>query len=319
LLLCFKNGILGVMTAQVVQDYETIAEGQTSEDFIALSASTRHGRRQMDAYALYLQDITRSKLLTQDEELELAAKVQQGNDEARSRMIECNLRLVVKIARAYEHYGLPLLDLINEGNIGLMKAVERFDPTRGVRFSTYAVWWIRQAIVRALANQSKTIRLPVHAGQKLAAMRRVANELRQDLGRDASDDEIADALGTTAETVAALRGVAIQPASIDAPIGENDGSSFGEILADEKAELPYEQIVAKSNWELLGKLLGKLSERQALVLRSRFGLAGERQRTLEEIGQDLGITRERARQIEQVALRKLRRMMLKQKIITLAA
>ena len=304
------------MTAQVIRDPETTELDERSEELIPLP-STRN-RRSTDAYALYLQDITQSKLLTHEEEMELAAKVQQGDDDARSRMIECNLRLVVKIARTYENYGLPLLDLINEGNIGLMKAVERFDPSRGLRFSTYAVWWIRQAIIRALANQSKTIRLPVHAGQKLAAMRRTANHLRQELGRDATDQEIADALGTTTEMIAALRGVALHPTSIDAPIGQEDGSSYGEIIADEKAELPYEQLVAKSNCELIGKLVGKLPERQAQVLRSRFGLAGERQRTLEEIGENLGITRERARQIEQGALRKLRKMMLKQKIISLA-
>jgi RNA polymerase primary sigma factor len=273
----------------------------------------------MDAFTLYLQDITHSKLLSHEEEVELAGRVQQGDEEARGQMIECNLRLVVKIARTYENYGLPLLDLINEGNIGLMKAVERFDASRGVRFSTYAVWWIRQAIIRALANQSKTIRLPVHAGQKLAAMRRMANDLRQEHGRDATDEEIAEAMGTTAEMVAALRGVALHPTSIDAPVGQADGASYGEIIADEKAEAPYEQLVAKSNSELIGKLLGKLPDRQAQVLRSRFGLAGERQRTLEEIGEHLGITRERARQIEQGALRRLRKMMLKQKIITLAA
>jgi RNA polymerase primary sigma factor len=170
-----------------------------------------------------------------------------------------------------------------------------------------------------LANQSKTIRLPVHAGQKLAAIRRTANDLRQELGRDASDEEIGDALGTTGESVSALRGIAVSPTSIDAPVGESDSSSFGDIIADDKAELPYEQLVVKSNCELLAKLVNKLSERQALVLRCRFGLSGERQRTLEEIGDDLGITRERARQIEQVALRKLRKMMLKQKIISLAA
>ena len=306
------------MTAQVIQDPATIELGADAKEIIPLAPSTRN-RRQMDAYALYLQDITHSKLLTHAEEIELANKVQAGDEAARAQMIECNLRLVVKIARTYENYGLPLLDLINEGNIGLMKAVERFDPSRGVRFSTYAVWWIRQAIIRALANQSKTIRLPVHAGQKLAAMRRTANNLRQELGRDATDEEIAEALDTTADMVAALRGVALHPTSIDAPIGDGEGASYGEVIADEKAEAPYEQLVAKSNGELVGKLVGKLPERQARVLRSRFGLAGERQRTLEEIGEDLGITRERARQIEQGALRKLRKMMLKQKVITLAA
>jgi len=165
------------MTARVRNEIEFVAGEQSAEEFIVAPAQGRYGRG-MDAYALYLQDITQARLLTHEEEMELATRVQNGDEQARDRMIEANLRLVVKIARNYDHYGLPLLDLINEGNIGLMKAVERFDPTRGVRFSTYAVWWIRQAIVRALANQSKTIRLPVHAGQKLSAMRRLANELR---------------------------------------------------------------------------------------------------------------------------------------------
>jgi RNA polymerase primary sigma factor len=302
------------MTAQLCQENEFVADDQ-----VELNAAPPARGRQLDAYARYLQEITQSKLLSHEEEIELSNKVRQGDEQARSRMIVCNLRLVVKIARSYENYGLPLLDLINEGNIGLMKAVERFDPSRGVRFSTYAVWWIRQAIVRALANQSKTIRLPVHAGQKLAAIRRAGNDLRQVLGRDATDDEIAGAIGASAESVAALREISVHPTSIDAPVGESDSSSFGDIIADDKAELPYDQLVARSNCELIGKLIGKLSERQALVLRRRFGLNGEGQRTLEEIGDSLGITRERARQIEQVALRKLRKMMLKQKVISLTA
>ena len=313
-----EKWILAPMTAQAINEIEIVVDEHNRDEHARPEASGRIGRR-TDAYSLYLQEITVAKLLTHEEEIALATRVQQGDAEARDRMIESNLRLVVRIARNYENYGLPLLDLINEGNIGLMKAVERFDPTRGVRFSTYAVWWIRQAIVRALANQSKTIRLPVHAGQKLAAIRRTGNDLREELGREASDEEIGEAMGITTEYIAALREIALQPTSIDAPLADGDGACFSDVIADEKTELPYEQVVARSNCEMIGQLIAKLSERQAMVLRSRFGLNGERQQTLEEIGQHLGITRERARQIEQVALRKLRKMMLKQKIISLAA
>src|SRR4051794_5602385 len=186
-------------------------------------------------YTLYLREIGQTKLLTPQQEIELAKKIQKGDERAREDMIKANLRLVVKIARDYEEYGLPLLDLINEGNIGLMKAVERFDPTKGAKLSTYASWWIKQAIRRALSNQSKTIRLPVHVGDKLVHMRRAAVRLHEELGREPTDEELAKALETTATRINELRNAGARPSSLDAPIGGDDDSNpFGDIIGDEK-------------------------------------------------------------------------------------
>src|SRR2546429_6973182 len=203
------------------------------------------------AFHLYLREIGRTPLLTPQEEIELARRIKKGDRKAREQMIKANLRLVVKIARDYEGYGLPLLDLINEGNIGLMKGVERFDPKKGAKLSTYAAWWIKQAIKRALANQSKTIRLPVHVVDKLFHMRRAAVKLQEELGREATDEELAEELGTTAFRVARLRSAAIRPASLDAPIGDDDTNRFGDLVEDEKADTPYEQLEDKTNTDLV--------------------------------------------------------------------
>ena len=261
------------------------------------------------AFRLYLREIGQVKLLTPEEEIELAARIKAGDKKAREHMIKANLRLVVKIARDYEGLGLPLLDLISEGNIGLMKAVERFDPKKGGKLSTYAAWWIKQAIKRALANQSKTIRLPVHLVDKIARMRRVAMELQEELGREPTDEELAAELGTTAARVAQMRTAAIRPASLDAPLSDDeDSNSFGEIVQDESAHTPYEELEEKTVTAMLRELLARLDEREAKILTRRFGLDGNPPQTLEEVGEQFGVTRERVRQIQNIALRKLRRM-----------
>ncbi|MDB6034334.1 MAG: RpoD family polymerase sigma factor [Verrucomicrobiales bacterium] len=272
-------------------------------------------------YTLYLREIGQTKLLTPQQEIELAKRIQQGDDGAREDMIKANLRLVVKIARDYEEYGLPLLDLINEGNIGLMKAVERFDPTKGAKLSTYASWWIKQAIRRALANQSKTIRLPVHVGDKINHMRRAAVKFQEEFGREPSDEELAEELDTTAYRVAELRSAAIRPASLDAPIGgpDEDSNAFADIVQDENAETPYEELEEKTNTDLVREVLNTLPEREQTILRFRFGLDGENEKTLEEVGQRFGVTRERIRQIQNIALNKLRKAIQKREAMKMAA
>jgi RNA polymerase primary sigma factor len=260
------------------------------------------------AIKLYLREIGLVKLLTPQEEIELAARIKKGDKKAREQMIKANLRLVVKIARDYEGIGLPLLDLISEGNIGLMKAVERFDPAKGGKLSTYGSWWIKQSIKRALANQSKTIRLPVHLVDKISKMRRTAMRLQEELGREPSDDELGEELGITAARVAQMRMAAIRPASLDAPIGDEDSNNFAEVVQDESAETPYEQLEEKTVTRMLQEMVKTLDPREATILRARFGLDGGAQKTLEEVGERFGVTRERVRQIQNIALKKLRKM-----------
>jgi len=260
------------------------------------------------AIKLYLREIGLVKLLTPQEEIELAARIKKGDKKARELMIKANLRLVVKIARDYEGIGLPLLDLISEGNIGLMKAVERFDPAKGGKLSTYGSWWIKQSIKRALANQSKTIRLPVHLVDKISKMRRTAMRLQEELGREPSDDELGEELGITAARVGQMRMAAIRPASLDAPIGDEDSNNFAEVVQDESADTPYEQLEEKTVTRMLQEMVKTLDPREATILRARFGLDGGAQKTLEEVGEKFGVTRERVRQIQNIALKKLRKM-----------
>src|SRR6266705_3871920 len=257
---------------------------------------------------IYLREIGQIPLLTPQQEIELAAKIKKGDREARALMIRSNLRLVVKIAHDYANLGLPLLDLISEGNIGLMKAVERFDPAKGGKLSTYAAWWIKQSIKRALANQSKTIRLPVHLVDKISKMRRVAMRLQEELGREPTDEELADELGTSSTRVSQMRMAAIRPASLDAPIGDEDSNNFAEVVQDENADTPYEQLEEKTVTRMLQEMVKTLDPREATILRARFGLDGGPQKTLEEVGQKFGVTRERVRQIQNIALKKLRKM-----------
>jgi RNA polymerase primary sigma factor len=260
------------------------------------------------AIKLYLREIGQVKLLTPQEEIELAARIKKGDKKAREQMIKANLRLVVKIARDYEGIGLPLLDLISEGNIGLMKAVERFDPAKGGKLSTYGSWWIKQSIKRALANQSKTIRLPVHLVDKISKMRRTSMRLQEELGREPTDEELGEELGITASRVAQMRMAAIRPASLDAPIGDEDSNNFAEVVQDESADTPYQQLEEKTVTRMLQEMVKTLDAREATILRARFGLDGGPEKTLEEVGQKFGVTRERVRQIQNIALKKLRKM-----------
>lgn len=260
------------------------------------------------AIKLYLREIGQVALLTPQEEIELAARIKKGDKKAREHMIKANLRLVVKIAHDYEGYGLPLLDLISEGNIGLMKAVERFDPSKGGKLSTYGAWWIKQSIKRALANQSKTIRLPVHLVDKIAKMRRLSMKLQEEIGREPTDDELAVEMAIPVHRVAQMRTAAIRPASLDAPIGDDDSNTFGEIVQDESADTPYEELEEKTVTKMLREMVKTLDPREETILRYRFGLDGGTEKTLEEVGQKFNVTRERVRQIQNIALRKLRKM-----------
>src|SRR5256714_11207790 len=259
----------------------------------------------------YLQEIAQFSLLTPQQEIELAKKIKKGDTAARERMINANLRLVVTIARDYANFGLPLLDLISEGNIGLTKAVERFDPTKGAKLSTYAMWWIKQAIKRALADQGKTIRVPVHLGEKLAKMRRVSLQMSDELGREPTDEELGEEIGIASEKVARLKSVGIRPASLDAPIAENDSTEFSEVIGDDEAQTPFELLRDKNLLGEVDGLIELLDAREKKIISHRFGLNGGKPKTLEDVGRDFGVTRERIRQLQNIALAKLRRALSK--------
>ena len=241
----------------------------------------------------------------------MAARIKNGDQKARAWMIKANLRLVVKIAHCYSHLGLPLLDLISEGNIGLIKAVERFDPGKGGKLSTYSSWWIKQSIKHALANQSKTIRLPVHLVDKISKMRRVSLQMSEELGREPTDEEFAEEIGISSAKLSQLKMVSIRPASLDAPIGDDDSTEFGEIVGDEDAQTPFELFRDKNMRDELSQLLEVLNDREREIIFKRFGLDGGKPKTLEEVGKKFGVTRERIRQLQNIALAKLRRALAK--------
>lgn len=284
----------------------TIEVARSSSDLPPAEVRVAYGAD--GALQLYMREVGQVDLLTIEQENELAARIKRGDAAAREHMIRANLRLVVKIAREYEGLGLPLLDMINEGNIGLMKAVERFDPAKGGKLSTYASWWIKQAIRRAIANQSKTIRLPIHAMDKLSKAQRTAMEMRDLLGREPSAEELADALGVRASRLNEIRTAALRPASLDAPLGDEDSNALAEVVRDENARTPYENLEEKTLLGMLDELVSKLNAREQNILRHRFGLDGRGEKTLEEIGEKFGLTRERIRQLQNEALGKLRRM-----------
>ncbi len=267
-------------------------------------------------FQLYLRQIAQYPLLTPAQEITLAAKIKKGNKAAETEMIRANLRLVVKIARDYANLGLPLLDLISEGNIGLMKAVERFDPAKGGKLSTYGSWWIKQSIKRALANQGKTIRLPVHLVDKIAKIRRVGAGLSDELGREATDEEIAEEVGMDAGKVTMLKQAAIRPASLDAPVGDDDSTEFGEMVGDQAAVDPFENLSDKNMQMEIGDLLSQLDERERRIIGARFGLDGNEPITLEEVGVKFGVTRERIRQLQNIALSKMRKALAKRERVT---
>jgi RNA polymerase primary sigma factor len=282
---------------------------RTSPPAAPASAGRRDTYDGDTAYRLYLREIGEVALLTVQEEIELAARIKAGDRKARDHMIKANLRLVVKIAHDYDGYGLPLLDLINEGNIGLMKAVERFDPAKGGKLSTYSSWWIKQSIRRALANQGKTIRLPVHVADKIYHLRLAELRLQETLGREPTEEELAQELDTTPRRVAALRTAAIRPASLDAPLGDEDSSRLGDVVPDEMASNPAESFEHRTTTAKVLELVEKLPDREASILRFRFGLNGGSEKTLEEVGKKFGVTRERIRQLQNLALGKLREML----------
>ncbi len=260
---------------------------------------------------LYLREISRTPLLTIAEECDLAERIKMGDEEARSHLIRANLRLVVKIARDYSGYGVSLSDLISEGNIGLMQAVERFDPEKGGKFSTYGAWWIKQSVKRALANQSKTIRLPVHMVDKIARMRRISSMLAEALGREPTDEEIAAELGLPRQKIAMLKQSAQRQTSLDAPVGEGEVKLQGDIVTDESAPDPLEALTDKNLREQIGDLLHVLNERERKIIDDRFGLNGLKPMLLEDVGREFGVSRERIRQLQNVALAKMRKALMK--------
>ena len=244
--------------------------------------------------------------MTPKQEIELAAKIKKGDPEARERMINSNLRLVVTIARDYANLGLPLLDLISEGNIGLTKAVERYDPAQGAKLSTYAMWWIKQSIKRALVNQGTVIRLPVHLAGKVAKVRRVSLQMSDELGREPTNDELGEEIGIASEKVARLRSVGIRPASLAAPIGDDEATEFGAVIGDEEAQTPFELLRDKNLRGEVDGLIAVLDSREKKIISQRFGLDGGQPKTLEDVSKDFGVTRERIRQLQNIALAKLR-------------
>ena len=260
-----------------------------------------------DSLQRYMQEIGKTPLLTREEENLLAAQIRRGNRRARERMIKANLRLVVKISYDYANFGMPLLDLINEGNIALMKAVERFNPRKGAKLSTYAALWIKQSIRRALSNQSKTIRLPVHVVDKVHKLHRARIELAEKLGREPSDAELAKRLGIAPAKAAQLRTFGVSPVSLDAPLGDEDDSRFSDIVQDEGALTPYELVRDKTMRQETRQYLKYLTPREAEIVTMRFGLDGKEPRTLDEVGKKFKVTRERIRQIQGTALSILRR------------
>ena len=259
-----------------------------------------------DPVRMYLKEIGRINLLTSDEEFEYAKRAEEGDEEAKKMLAESNLRLVVSIAKRYVGRGMLFLDLIQEGNIGLMKAVDKFDPTKGYKFSTYATWWIRQAITRAIADQARTIRVPVHMVETINKLARVQRQLTQELNREPTDEEIAKKLGISIDKVREVYKISQDPVSLETPIGEEDDSHLGDFIKDERTMGPEEYATVEMLKEELSGVLSTLTDREEKVLRLRFGLNDGQCRTLEEVGQIFGVTRERIRQIEAKALRKLR-------------
>lgn len=265
----------------------------------------------------YLDQIGKTPLLTLEQETALARRILKGDEAARQQMIQANLRLVVRIAKDYDNFGLPLMDLISEGNFGLIKAVERFDPDKGGKLSTYAAWWIKQAIKRALASSGKTIRLPVHMVDRISQMRRVIAQLTKELEREPSNEEIALAMEIPIAKVVHMKSVANRAASLDQPVGEEGESTLGDLVKDESARTPFENLRGKSDVSEINEMLARLDPREAEVITLRFGLSGESPLTLEEIGEKFKLTRERVRQLQQSALMQLRRIMTeRQKLLT---
>lgn len=281
-------------------------EKENDEEFDLNDLSVPPGVKINDPVRMYLKEIGRVDLLSADEEIELAKRIEQGDEEAKRRLAEANLRLVVSIAKRYVGRGMQFLDLIQEGNMGLIKAVEKFDYQKGYKFSTYATWWIRQAITRAIADQARTIRIPVHMVETINKLIRVQRSLLQDLGREPTPEEIAEEMDISPDKVREIIKIAQEPVSLETPIGEEDDSHLGDFIEDQDATSPSDHAAYELLKEQLEDVLDTLTDREENVLRLRFGLDDGRTRTLEEVGKVFGVTRERIRQIEAKALRKLR-------------
>ena len=278
------------VTEEEIMDTDAVAETFSSDDPVRM----------------YLKEIGKVPLLTPEEEVALAKRMSEGDEEAKRRMAEANLRLVVSIAKRYVGRGMLFLDLIQEGNLGLIKAVEKFDYTKGYKFSTYATWWIRQAITRAIADQARTIRIPVHMVETMNKLTQTSRKLQQELGREPSSEELAQALHMTPERVNEIRQMCMEPVSLESPVGEEDDSHLGDFIEDDTGSQPAEAVSHAMLRQQLMEILDTLSPREAKVLRLRYGLDDGRPRTLEEVGKEFNVTRERVRQIEAKALRKIR-------------
>ncbi|MBE5940038.1 MAG: RNA polymerase sigma factor RpoD [Lachnospiraceae bacterium] len=275
-------------------------------DMASIDLSAPEGVDIDDPVRMYLKEIGKVPLLSSEEEIELAKRIEEGDEEAKKKLAEANLRLVVSIAKKYVGRGMLFLDLIQEGNLGLIKAVEKFDYRKGFKFSTYATWWIRQAITRAIADQARTIRIPVHMVETINKLIRVSRQLLQELGREPSQEEIAQRMEVSIEKVAEIMKISQEPVSLETPIGEEDDSHLGDFLPDETTATPADAAAYTLLREQIKEVLGTLPDREQKVLKLRFGLEDGRPRTLEEVGKEFKVTRERIRQIEAKALRKLR-------------
>ena len=316
------HGFLERVAIELVEEVDPALAGAVERE----RAPQKRGRREpktaldlkpdmtTDSLQLFLKDIGKVRLLTAQEEVGLAKRIERGDLDAKEKMIESNLRLVVSIAKNYRNQGLPFLDLIQEGTLGLVRAAEKFDYRRGFKFSTYATWWIRQAIARALADKARAIRIPVHVVEKLNKIGRAERKLLTELGREPTAEEIAEVTGIEPEEVESIKRSAQAPVSLEKPVGDEEESEFGQFIADERAESPYERAAEILTNEALRDALEKLSYRERRVLELRYGLSGEHPRTLDEVGRTFNITRERIRQIENQSLKKLQSLAEAQKL-----
>ncbi|MEW6447374.1 MAG: RNA polymerase sigma factor RpoD [Bacillota bacterium] len=299
--------VMGIDVVPEVQDEEPPeVSAEPEHGYADVDISIPEGVEIDDPVRMYLKEIGRIPLLSPEEEVELAKRMETGDEAAKRRLVEANLRLVVSIAKRYVGRGMLFLDLIQEGNLGLIKAVEKFDYRKGYKFSTYATWWIRQAITRAIADQARTIRIPVHMVETINKLIRVSRHLLQELGREPTPEEIAREMDISEEKVREIMKIAQEPVSLETPIGEEEDSHLGDFIEDQEAQAPAEEASFTLLREQLNEVLHTLTEREQRVLRLRFGLDDGRARTLEEVGQKFGVTRERIRQIEAKTLRKLR-------------